>query len=102
MTTSEGRSVVAMSRADYRTEINSRDGGIVARDAYQRSAEASRSLRARLTPRAPCVLGYTYSAIGGHAHIRLRSPYGLSIRPTLGQCLCARTNGSGNAACSRE
>src|SRR5437868_4614958 len=45
---------------------------------------------------------YTYSAIGGHEHIRLRSPYGLSIRPTLGQCLFARTNGSGNAACSRE
>ena len=45
---------------------------------------------------------YAYSSIGGQEQIRLRSPYGLSIRPTLGQCLFARTNGSGNAACSRE
>src|SRR5439155_3274837 len=44
----------------------------------------------------------TYSATGGQEHIRLRSPYGLSIRPTDGQCLFARTNGSGNAASSRE
>src|SRR6185503_1156268 len=49
-----------------------------------------------------CPLRQTYSAIGGHEHIRLRSPYGLSIRPTAGQCLFSRTNGSGNAACSRE
>ena len=42
------------------------------------------------------------ASIGGQAHIRLRSPYGLSIRPTLGQNFAARTNGSGNAACSRE
>src|SRR3954471_643992 len=45
---------------------------------------------------------YAYSSIGGQEQIKLRSPYGLSIRPTLGQCLLARTNGSGNAACSRE
>src|SRR6478672_13159287 len=45
---------------------------------------------------------YAYSSIGGQEQIKLRSPYGLSIRPTLGQCLFARTNGSGNAACSRE
>ena len=42
-----------------------------------------------------------YSSIGGHAQIRLRSPYGLSIRDTAGQNLLARTNGSGYAACSR-
>src|SRR3954464_8607107 len=45
---------------------------------------------------------YTYSATGGQEQRRLRSPYGLSIRPTAGQCLLARTNGNGNEACSRE
>src|ERR1051325_7048793 len=34
--------------------------------------------------------------------IKLRSPYGLSMRPTLGQNLLARTHGNGYAACSRE
>src|SRR4029434_10519557 len=38
----------------------------------------------------------------GHEQKRLRSPYGLSMRPTLGQNLFARTNGRGNAASSRE
>lgn len=37
----------------------------------------------------------SYAPTGGHAHTRLRSPYGLSIRATAGQTLCARTNGSG-------
>ncbi len=31
-----------------------------------------------------------YSVIGGHAHIRLRSPYGLSMRPTLGHTFWLR------------
>src|SRR5262245_28250903 len=44
---------------------------------------------------------YAYVSTGGHTHIRFRSPYGLSIRPTDGQNLLARTHGSGNAAFSR-
>src|SRR5262245_30593013 len=47
-------------------------------------------------------LAYTYSSIGGQIQIKLRSPYGLSILPTGGQNLFARTKGNGNAACSRE
>src|ERR1700760_4404600 len=35
------------------------------------------------------------SATGGHEHIRLRSPYGLSILPTVGQNLRALTKGRG-------
>ena len=38
---------------------------------------------------------YAYAAIGGQIQIKLRSPYGLSMRPTLGQNLPARTHGSG-------
>ena len=37
--------------------------------------------------RLPVERSRVASAIGGHEHIRLRSPYGLSMRPTLGQCL---------------
>ena len=40
-------------------------------------------------------LRYAYASIGGQMQIRLRSPYGLSMRPTLGQNLLARTHGSG-------
>jgi branched-chain amino acid aminotransferase len=43
----------------------------------------------------------TYSSSGGHAQIRLRSPYGLSMRATAGQILLARTYGRGKAACWR-
>ena len=38
---------------------------------------------------------HAYASIGGQMQIRLRSPYGLSMRPTLGQNLLARTHGSG-------
>ena len=38
---------------------------------------------------------HAYASIGGQMQIRLRSPYGLSMRPTLGQNLSARTHGSG-------
>ena len=37
----------------------------------------------------------SYASIGGHAQIRLRSPYGLSIRATDGQNLWPRRYGSG-------
>ena len=43
-----------------------------------------------------------YASTGGQVQTRLRSPNGLSTRPTAGQNLCARTNGSGYAASSRE
>jgi len=46
-------------------------------------------------------LAYSYASTEGHEHIRFRSPYVLSIRPTNGQNLCARTQGAGNAASSR-
>ena len=50
--------------------------------------------------------GYTtssmYDSIGGHAHTKLRSPYALSTRPTVGQNLFELTYGSGNAAFLRE
>src|SRR4051794_21903059 len=39
-----------------------------------------------------------YMSIGGHAHIKLRSPYGLSILPTAGQNFLSFTHGAGNAA----
>ena len=38
---------------------------------------------------------FWYASIGGHAQIRFRSPYGLSMRDTDGQTLFARTHGSG-------
>ena len=38
---------------------------------------------------------YLYELIGSHAHTRLRSPYGLSTRPTLGQNLKSRSHGAG-------
>jgi hypothetical protein len=41
---------------------------------------------------------YSYASTAGHAQIKFRSPYVLSIRPTNGQNLCARTQGAGNAA----
>src|SRR6188508_2852795 len=40
------------------------------------------------------------SSTGGQEQNRLRSPYGLSMRPTLGQNLFAATNGKGKAAVS--
>ena len=46
--------------------------------------------------------GQAYSSTAGQLQTRLRSPNGLSTRPTAGQNLWARTNGSGNAAASRE
>ena len=44
----------------------------------------------------------TNASIGGHAQIRLRSPYGLSMRATVGQNLASRRYGNGYAACCRE
>jgi len=44
---------------------------------------------------------YSYASTDGHEHIRFRSPYVLSIRATNGQNLWPRTQGAGNAACSR-
>lgn len=44
----------------------------------------------------------TVVSIAGQEQNRFRSPYGLSMRPTGGQNLFARTNGSGKAASSRE
>ena len=39
-----------------------------------------------------------YTSMGGHVHTRLRSPYTLSIRPTVGQNLVDEfTQGAGNA-----
>ena len=35
------------------------------------------------------------SSTGGHEQNRLRSPYGLSMRPTLGQNLKSRSHGAG-------
>ena len=41
-----------------------------------------------------------YTSMGGHVHTRLRSPYTLSIRPTVGQNLVEEfTQGAGNAVC---
>ena len=34
----------------------------------------------------------------GDQHLKFRSPYVLSIRPTNGQNLCVRTQGAGKAA----
>lgn len=39
------------------------------------------------------------NSIGGQVHIRLRSPYGLSMRPTCGQNLVSFNHGAGQAAC---
>jgi hypothetical protein len=48
-------------------------------------------------------MGYLpYASIGGHVHIRLRSPCALLMRPTLGQNFRARVQLAGNAAVSRE
>jgi hypothetical protein len=45
----------------------------------------------------------SYTSIGGHVQTRLRSPYTLSILPTVGQNLAAElTQGAGNAAVVRE
>src|SRR5690606_6433732 len=40
--------------------------------------------------------------MGGQAQISVRSPWESLTRPTLGQNLCSRTKGSGNAAWERE
>src|SRR5205823_5773508 len=83
-------------RVGLRRRGQAQHGG--AHDRRRETEEWLTHGRARLYARA----GHTYSATGGQEHIRFRSPYGLSMRPTDGQCLFARTNGSGNAASSRE
>src|SRR5262249_12525861 len=45
---------------------------------------------------------FEYASIGGHEQTRFLSPYTWLSRPTDGQNLCARTHGSGYAACCRE
>lgn len=44
---------------------------------------------------------FAYSSTGGQRQTRLRSPHTLSMRDTEGQNFPSRTQGSGNAACSR-
>src|SRR5690242_4381516 len=80
-----------------------------AASAQRRTGAARGPARTSLATRSTlCVLcnlcvraedRYANASIGGQEQIRFRSPYGLSIRPTLGQNLRARTNGSGKAAC---
>ena len=53
-------------------------------DAQERTV-ARLGVSVRPRRKLPALL---YSSIGGHAQIRFRSPYGLSMRPTLGQNLC--------------
>ena len=70
----------------------SRSAGSVA--ASTRDAEEPRQLRSfRLQSEAARAYAPTssYASIGGQAQIRLRSPYGLSMRPTAGHTLLART-----------
>jgi len=45
---------------------------------------------------------FRHSPTGTQEQKRFLSPHTLSMRPTLGQNLCSRSHGAGNAAVSRE
>jgi hypothetical protein len=61
----------------------------------KKSAGLGAAARPRITPyvvfvsptETVCSSGEAYASIGGQAHMRFRSPYGLSIRETGGQNL---------------